>query len=275
MMKKKMKKIIFYIGIVILAMIIMVPVFIIIFTAFKGKTEFYGRSIFSIPEEWRWSNFITAWTKGKLSLYMKNGLIVCLIKVPLGILLASFTAFGLTRMNLKRPTRWFIFFLVGMMIPHQLLLIPLNTMMKNAGLLNTYTGLIFTYLGCGLSFGVLVMRGFFRAIPSEIDESARVDGCGYFRLFWNIILPMAKPAVSTLAILNFLSTWNEYLLSSVLITNANMRTVPTGIFSFIDEALTDYGLLSAAVLMSIIPIFIVYLIFQRYFVEGISGSVKG
>ena len=122
--------------------------------------------------------------------------------------------------------------------------------------------------------GVLVFRGFFRAIPKEMDEAANIDGCGKLRLYWSIIMPVAKPAVATMFILDFLSTWNEYLLQSVLITKDTMKTVSNGLMSFIGEFSTDYGLLSAGVLVSIIPVLIIYLVFQRQFVEGMAGAVK-
>lgn len=122
--------------------------------------------------------------------------------------------------------------------------------------------------------GVLVFRGFFRAIPKEMDEAANIDGCGKLRLYWSIIMPVAKPAVATMFILDFLSTWNEFLLQSVLITKDTMKTVSNGLMSFIGEFSTDYGLLSAGVLVSIIPVLIIYLVFQRQFVEGMAGAVK-
>ena len=129
-------------------------------------------------------------------------------------------------------------------------------------------------VGFGIPMGVLVFRGFFRAIPKEMDEAANIDGCGKLRLYWSIIMPVAKPAVATMFILDFLSTWNEFLLQSVLITKDTMKTVSNGLMSFIGEFSTDCGLLSAGVLVSIIPVLIIYLVFQRQFVEGMAGAVK-
>ena len=170
-----------------------------------------------------------------------------------------------------------LFFLdfVGMMLPIQLTLIPLNTVYARLRLINTYYGLIFAYIGFGIPLGVLVFRGFFRSIPKELDEAAYIDGCGKWRLFFSIILPISKPAIVTILILDFLNTWNEFLVQSVLITKDSMKTIPYGLLSFVGEFTTDYGLLSAGVLLSIIPVFIVYLIFQRHFVEGVSGALKG
>ena len=212
--------------------------------------------------------------KNTVGRYLFNGIRTCLIKVPLGVLISSMCAFALTRLNIPHSNGIFIFILVGMMLPVQMALIPLNIMYSKLNLSNTYFSLIFTYIGFGISLGTLVFRGFFRSIPKELDEAAAMDGCGKYRLYANIIMPVAKPAVATMFILDFLSTWNEFLLQSVLITKDTMKTVPNGLISFMGEFSTDYGLLSAGVLISIIPVLIVYLVFQRQFVEGMAGAVK-
>jgi len=143
------------------------------------------------------------------------------------------------------------------------------------GLINTHLGLILVQLGFGLPFGILVMRGFFRSIPGEIDESAKLDGCNNLRLFYNILLPLAKPAAASLIILDFLASWNEFLFSSIFLTTDSLRTVPAGLMSFFGEYGTDYPLFTAGVLISIIPVLIIYIFCQRFFVEGIAGAVKG
>jgi raffinose/stachyose/melibiose transport system permease protein len=273
--KKSAKRIPFYLFIITLGAIWLIPVFFIFVTAIKSPADFYGKPIFSLPTQLRWDNFFAAWVKGRMSLYMKNGIIVCFLKVPLGILVSSLTAFALTRLKIKFSNILFLVFLAGMMIPAQVTLVPLNIAMTRLKLVNTYLGLFVVYMGFGLPFGVLVMRGFFRSIPNEIDESAKIDGCTNLRLYLNILMPIAKPAAATLFIMDFLSTWNEYMLASILITDIKMRTVPTGLLSFVDEVGVDYGLLTAGVLISILPIFIVYIACQRYFVEGLSGAIKG
>jgi len=272
---KTINKIIFYVSIITISIIVLTPILFLFLTAIKSPKDFYGKNIFSLPETINWRNFADAWLYGRLSRYMINGLIVCIIKVPLGIFIESMAAFAITRLKMRNANIIFIIFLIGMMIPIQITLVPINIGINALGLTNTYFGLFIVYLAFGLSFGILVMRGFFRTIPNEIDESARLDGCSNFSLFIRIILPISKSAISSLLILDFLSTWNEFLLVSVLITDDKLRTVPAGLLSFIGENGTDYGLLTAGVLISIIPILIVYICFQRYFVEGMSGAIKG
>lgn len=274
-MKKRKRKAIFYILLTLLAFVWLAPVITVFITALKSQMDFYsGESLFSLPEQLKWSNFADAWTKGRLGTYMKNGLIICFMKVPLGILVESMAAFAITRLNIRHKTAVFVFFLLGMMLPHQMALIPLNRIFSQYNLINNYFGLFYVYVGFGIGYGILVLRGFMRSIPKDLDEAAYIDGCGKIRLYLNIILPMAKPALATVFIIDFLNTWNEFLLQSILITKDSMRTVPNGLMSFIGEYGTDYGLLNAGVLISIVPVLLVYLTFQKYFVEGMSGAVK-
>ena len=274
-LKKILKKILFYIVIVIIAACWLVPVITLVLTAIKSRQDFYsGISLFELPTSIAWSNFTNAVTKGRMFLYMKNDLIISFLKVPLGIFVEAMAAFALTRLKIKKPTLIFIIFLVGMMLPHQIALVPLNVIYSRLHLINTYFGLFYAYIGLGISYGILILRGFFLGIPREMDEAAQMDGCSKWRLFLNIILPRAKPAVSTLMIMDFLSTWNEYLVGSVIINRNEMKTVPVGLMTFVGENGTDYGYLCAGVLVSIIPVIIVYLTFQRNFVEGMSGAVK-
>lgn len=269
------KKVILYVILAILALIWIVPMLTLLLTAIKGKKDFYsGLSLFSVPAKIAWDNFTNAITKGRLLTYMKNDLIVSGLKVPIGIVIEALAAFALTRLNIKHKTGWFVFFLVGMMLPMQTALVPINIIYSKLNLLNSYFGLFYVYVGFGISYGILILRGFFKGIPKDIDEAAYIDGCTRWQMFWRILLPIAKPAVATLIITDFLATWNEYLLASVIINDNMKKTVPVGIMTFVGEHGTDYGYLCAGVLLSVIPVLAVYLIFQRYFVEGMAGAVK-
>lgn len=275
MIKKEYRKMFFYLSMTIFSLIWLVPIFFISITALKSPKDFYGKSMFSLPNELMWSNFVSAWEKGNLSRYVTNSLIISLIKVPLGILIEALAAFYITRLAGKRGRQIFIFFLMGMMVPMQVTLIPLNIALSRLNLINTYLGLLIVYLGFGIPFGILVLRGFMKTIPKELDEAALIEGCSESRLFWNILLPLTKPALAALMIMDFLATWNEYVLASVFITDDYMRTVPAGLLSFVGQYGTDYGLLAAGVLITVIPILIIYICFQRFFVQGLAGSIKG
>ena len=273
--KKNLNKILFFTILIVVALIWIVPVYTLVATAMKSKKDFFsGAGLFSLPKTIAWKNFANAFIKGRLALYMRNGLIICLLKVPLGIFVEALAAFAITRLNIRFKTGIFIFFLIGMMLPMQSALVPINIVFSKLKLLNTYFGLFYVYIGFGISYGILILRGFFRGIPKEIDEAATLDGCNKWQLLWKIIMPIAKPAVATLVITDFLATWNEYLLASVIINDNAKKTVPVGLLTFVGEHGTDYGFLCAGVLMSIAPVLAVYLIFQRNFVEGMSGAIK-
>jgi raffinose/stachyose/melibiose transport system permease protein len=251
------------------------PIYTLIATAIKGKQDFYNNAgLFSLPASIAWGNFADAFIKGRLFAYMRNDLLICCLKVPLGILVEALAAFALTRLNIRHKTGIFVFFIIGMMLPFQAALVPINIVYSRLNLLNTYGGLFYVYIGFGISYGILVLRGFFRTIPKEMDEAAIIDGCNKLQLFWKIIIPVAKPAIATLVITDFLATWNEYLLAMVIINDNAKKTVPVGLMTFVGEHGTDYGLLCAGVLISLLPVLAVYLIFQRHFVEGLAGSVK-
>ncbi|QHQ61208.1 ABC transporter permease subunit [Anaerocolumna sedimenticola] len=273
--KKTAKKILHYLVLIILALIWIVPMFTLVATALKSKQDFYsGISLFKLPDKIAWSNFINAMVKGRLFTYMKNDLIVTCLKVPLGIFIGALASFALTRLKIKHRTGLFIFFLIGMMLPMQAALVPINVIYSKLKLLNTYFGLFYVYVGFGISYAILILRGFMNGIPKDIDEAAYIDGCNKWQLFIRIIFPISKPAVATLLITDFLATWNEYLLASVIINDNAKKTIPVGLMTFVGEHGTDYGYLCAGVLISVIPVIIVYLVFQRYFVEGMAGAVK-
>lgn len=274
--KKTVSRVVFYCVLILLALVWIVPIFTLVATALKSKKDFMsGLSLFAMPEKIAWDNFSKSITQGRLLLYMKNDLIVSFLKVPLGIFVGSLCAFALTRLNIRHRTGWFIFFLIGMMLPMQTALVPINYIYSKLNLLNTYFGLFYVYVGFGLSYCILIMRGFMLGIPKDIDEAAYIDGCNKWQLFIKVIFPISKPAIATLFITDFLATWNEYLLASVIINDNKMKTIPVGLMTFVGEHGTDYGYLCAGVLIAVVPVMIVYLVFQRYFVEGLSGAVKG
>jgi len=269
------KKVLIYVFLIFLAVVWIVPIFTLVATAIKSRQDFFsGMGLFELPSRIAWSNFSDAITRGRLLTYAKNSLIVTCLKVPLGIFISSMAAFAIARLNIKHRTGWFIFFIIGMMLPFQTALVPINVAFSRLNLLNTYFGLFYVYVAFGISFSILVLRGFFLSIPREIDEAAYIDGCNKWQLYLYVIMPIAKPAIAALVIMDFLATWNEYLLASVIINDNAKKTIPTGLMTFVGEHGIDYGLLCAGILLSVMPVMIVYLVFQRYFVEGVAGAVK-
>lgn len=264
-----------YIFITLLAIAFLVPVVFIAFTAVKSNAELLSKPFYAIPEKIHWNNFTEAWERGRLGMYMKNTAIISFTKVPLGILVEALAAYAIARMKFRGSNAVFALFLVGMMIPMQATLVPLNILLNKLNLVNTYPGIFLIYIGFGIPFGILILRGFFRTIPKELDEAALIDGCSEMGKFFRIILPLSMPAVATLFIFDFMATWNEFLLAQIFITKDSMRLITTGLLAFRGEYSTNYSLMNAGVLISVLPILGVYLAFQRYFVEGLAGAVKG
>jgi raffinose/stachyose/melibiose transport system permease protein len=270
---KSVKVTLFYAILIVAAFIWFIPVIILILTALKDAGDFAVNGTFSLPQSINWSNFTEAWDTGVKNYFFNSVLVTC-IKVPTGILLESMAAFALTHMPFKWANRVFLFILIGLIVPIQMTLVPLTLLMNALSLIDTLTGLIILYIGFGIPFGVLVMRGFFRTIPTAIIEAARIDGCSYFRIFFRIALPLAMPAVITLCILDGVATWNEFILAQIFLRSDELRTLPLGLVQFSTQFSTQYDQLAAAVLISVIPVIFVFLFFQRYFVSGMAGAVK-
>jgi raffinose/stachyose/melibiose transport system permease protein len=269
----KSKTVIFYVALILATLLWLAPVITLILTALKDAGDFAINGAFSLPKFIRWANFSEAWETGVKN-YFWNSVIVTGFKVPIGIILESMAAFALTHMHFKWADRVFTYILIGLIVPMQMTLVPLTLLMNALNLIDTLTGLTILYIGFGVPFGVLVMRGFFRTVPVAIIEAARIDGCSWFKIFYRIALPLALPAVVSLCILDGVATWNEFILAQIFLRSDELRTLPLGLVQFSTQFSTQYDQLAAAVLISVVPIVLVFLFFQRYFVAGMGGAVK-
>ena len=271
--RERSKTLVFYIALGMAALIWFAPIIMLIFTALKSAGDFAIHGALSIPRSIAWSNFSDAWDTGVKS-YFWNSVIVTSIKVPVGVVIEAMAAFALTHMPFRWSGNIFIFILIGLIVPIQMALVPLTLLMNFLNLIDTRTGLTLLYIGFGVPFGVLVMRGFFRTIPIALIEAAKIDGCSYLRIFFQIALPLAWPAVLSLCILDGVATWNEFILAQIFLRSDELRTLPLGLVNFSTQFSTEYNQLAAAVLISLLPVVFVFLFFQRYFVSGMAGAVK-
>lgn len=260
----------------VLAAIWLAPFVTIAMTAIRSQGDLFTRGIYSWPSQFLWSNFVEAWETGDFSIYFKNSLLLILVKVPLGILVASLAAYPLAKMRFALAMPMFLFFLIGLAVPIQVTLQPLLIMMQKIGLANSIWALVPPYVAFGLPFQIFVMRGFFRLIPSELIEAARLDGASELTIFRRIMMPLSLPALATLFIIDSLNTWNEFLIALVLINAKDSRTVPLGLLQFQGEFSTQYTLLMAGIVISILPVIAIFIFLQRYFVAGLTGgALKG
>ncbi|MCI9888661.1 carbohydrate ABC transporter permease [Micrococcales bacterium 31B] len=265
-----------WVALALTAVLWFLPLLLMFFTSVKSKAELNAQPVWALPQDWMWSNFADAVATGNLWVTAGNSLLVALIKVPLGLALAAAAAFALARIRFRGARVTLMVIAVGSMVPIQIGLGPLFTTMLSLDALDSKIALVLPYLAFGMPYQIFVLYGFFRAFPDELEESARIDGASTFRIFTQILLPLAKPALAALFVLDFVATWNEYAMASTLLTTQSNWTIPLAVQSFSTQHGTEYGAMNAFIFMSAVPVLIVYLLFQRYFVSGaLAGAVKG
>lgn len=264
-----------WVSLVVSSVIWALPFVFMVLTSLKSKADVTRSATWDLPQVWMWSNYADAIDTGNLWVTGGNSLLISVVKVPLGLLLAAATAFALGRMRFRWHKLVLAVFAIGSMVPIQVGLGSLFGTMLRLDLLNSLWGLMLPYLAFGIPYQVFMLYGFFRAIPDEVEESARIDGASTFRIFWQICLPLARPALAALFILDFVATWNEYAMATTLLQSQSNWTIPLAVQGFSTQHATDYGQLNAFIIMSAVPVLIVYLMFQRYFVQGaFAGAVK-
>ena len=250
------------------------PALIVIFNSFKSTQEIFA-SPYGIPKSFSLSNYINAWNEANFGTYFKNSVFITSVSVILVLLIASMAAYVLARFKFKGSFAIYFMFLMGLMLPLRLAIIPLYILIRDLGLLDTYTGLILVYVSSGLSFSIFILYTFFKSIPDELIQAARIEGANSFQIYYKIMLPLVRPALSTVAIFNFMSLWNDFFFPFILIKNPDLYTIPVGISNFFGEYTTDWSLLFAALSLSIIPVIIVFFIMSKQFIEGLTaGAVK-
>ncbi|MEP3046160.1 MAG: carbohydrate ABC transporter permease [Roseibium sp.] len=265
-----------WISLFIVAVIWLAPVVFITFTAMKSDGEILTSAAFALPSTIEWANFTKAWAKGNFNETFFNSTFITVIKVPLGLAISAMAAYALAQIRFGWNKALLVFVLFGAMIPFQVMLAPLFTLVNSLDLIDTYPGVILPYLAFGVPYQVFILHGFFRAVPKELTEAALIDGATHFTIFRRIFLPVSLPVLAALLILDFVATWNEFAMALVLLQDKHMWTLPLGLMSFQGQFSNKYGELNAAIVMTVLPATIVYLIFQRYFVSGLtSGAVKG
>ncbi len=258
-----------------LAVVMIIPFLWMISTSLKTPAEVFKYPIEWIPSNLTWEHHQKVWSGAKsFGTYYLNSLKISIIGMVGATFLSAFAAYGFARIDFKGRNTLFLLYLSMMMIPPQVLFVPKFIMFEWAGIYNTHLALILP--GLFTIFGVFMLRQFFLSIPNEISESAFIDGAGHFRIFFRLILPLAKPALATLAIIDFSWQWNDYENALVFLIDENLYTVPLGLQNFILENTVDYNGMMAAASAGIIPMIIVFAIGQRYIIQGLTNSaVKG
>ena len=238
------------------------------------QTVFSDMSI--IPSNPLWSNFYHAWTKGGFGIYFLNSIIYTVTVVFGIVIVSSLAAFAFSRLKFPGKNIIFYMFLAAMMIPLPGSFVPLYVLMTKLHLVNTRIGYILCMINVGLSFSIYLLKTFFDRIPTVLEDAARIDGCSKLGIWWNVALPLAKPAVAVIIIFNSLNVWNEYILATLIFSSKSLMPLQRGLMIFQGTHITQYPLLMAAITITVLPIILIYLLMQKYIIKGITaGAVVG
>lgn len=263
-----------YMMLIAYLVVIAYPLLWMVMSSFKTTDEIFTHS-WALPKQWLFENYTAAWNQG-ISSYFLNSVIVTALTCMITVLVSSLGAYGLSRFEFKFKSTILIICLGGLMLSPQVSLIPLYKMIQSIGLYNTYWALILPYTAYRIPFTILLIRSYFLSIPKELEESAYLDGCTSLGIFVRIFLPMSKPILATATVLTAYHTWNEFMFAIIFIDDNSLKTIPAGLMQFRDALQTDWGVLLAGLTISAVPIVVVFLFLQKYFVRGIAnGSVKG
>lgn len=259
----------------IVCAIVLIPIVMVFLGSFKTVPEFFDRP-YGLPEAFDPFNYVKAWDEANLQRATLNSLIATVLGVGISTILACLAAYGIARFSfpLRMPVR--MTFVGGLVVPVQLIIIPIFVMFRTTGLLGSIWSLVLVYSVLGIPLAVLVMTGFFQALPRDLEEAARIDGANHLEIFWRIMLPLTRPALAAVVILNGVWMWNDFFLGLILLTSEESQTLPVGIMAFRGSYTTEWGLIFASVCISVAPVVIAYLLLSRQFIAGLTaGSVKG
>lgn len=237
-------------------------------------TVFSDMSLF--PAHPHWENFYLAWTRGGFAVYFFNSILYTVTVVIGVVLIASLAAYAFARLEFPGKNIIFYMFLATLMIPLPGAFIALYVLLMKLHLVNTRLGYILIQINGGLALGIFLLKTFFEKMPRDLEDAARIDGCGRFAIYWRVALPLAKPAIAVVVIFNALTVWNEYLLAMLLLTNRSLMPLQRGLMVFQGAHVTQYPLLMAGITITVIPIILMYLFMQKYIIAGITaGAVTG
>jgi raffinose/stachyose/melibiose transport system permease protein len=262
--------------ITIAAFLFFAPILMIINYSFKTKRELYLDSPLALPESLNLENYISAYNKLDLATTFTNTLFYTVSSVALLVILCGAAAWAIARRKEQFFRFSYIYILIGILIPYQALFLPIYIIGFRTGLTNTRLGIILMYVATGFSFGVFLMTSFMTTVPIELEESARIDGCSVYRTYFTIVMPLLKPAVATLAIMLSFQIWNDYLMANLFLSSKKLKTLTVAMQALFSQQTSDYTTALAAIVVSVLPVVILFVSLQKYFVKGMAaGALKG
>ncbi len=264
-----------YLFLAVMALVFLYPVVLMVLTAFKTTPEIF-RDPFGLPEQFSLKTFRNVWERANFGIYLRNSVLITGASAVLLLATAAPAAYALSRYTFRLRGVLFIFFLAGIMIPIRLGILPLYLLMRDLGLIDTPFALIFTYTASGMPMAVFLLSVFFRNLPRELEDAARIDGCTEWQTFFRIMLPLVRPGLAAVVIVNVVPWWNDFFFPLLLLTSNTWKTIPLGMQIFFGQHLIDWSLVFSGMVLASLPLLIVYLVMSRQFIEGLTaGAVKG
>ena len=258
----------------LLAALILYPLFWILMSSFKDYNGIYG-DVWGLPDIWHVENYMTAWNRG-ISQYFLNCLIVTICTLAGVVFTSTFSAFGICQMKGRLGNFVFLFCLCGLLLSPQVCLLPLFMLLKSLKLKNTLFAMILPYIAFRLPVSIMLIRSFFVGISKELEEAATIDGATLMQIYGHIYLPLSKPIISTVIIMTAYYAWNEFVFATIFVDSSKLRTIPVGLMVFRDGLMTEWGVVLAGMVISCLPIIVLFLLMQKSFVRGMTaGAVKG
>ena len=263
-----------YFFLIVITAFMLLPFLWMLSSSFKENKDVFGFPIQWIPENPRWQNYVDIWTEIPLLTFIKNTAKITIVVTLLQLFTSSFAAYAFAKMQFKGKNVLFLGYIATIAVPWQAYMVPQFMMMSSWGLNNTHLAIM--CLQAFSAFGVFLMKQFYEGVPSELCEAARIDGLTEYGIWWHIMLPLSLPALSTLTIFTFVNTWNDFLGPLIYLTRTELKTIQIGLRMFISQYSAEYGLIMAASVVVLIPVLIVFLSVQKYFVQGVASSgIKG
>ncbi len=252
------------------------PFILLLFTSVRTMQDITHNGPIAWPEEFVFSNYLRAWEIGNFAVYYQNSIFAAVVTVVAVLFLVLLSAYAFSYLDFRGKGFLFTLVMLGLLIPFQQIMIPLFHTLKDLNMLNTLWAIILPQIAMQIPFGIFLLRGFMKEIPYAVIESARLDGANERQTLFRIVTPLVKPSLVALLIFTAMASWNNFMLPTIMIQKDDMRTVPVGLNYFKDQHFTDFPLMSAAAIIIIVPIIVIYLIFQQKMIQGMTaGSVKG
>jgi raffinose/stachyose/melibiose transport system permease protein len=258
----------------ILTLVILFPIFWLIMNSLKSNSELFSDS-FGFPSAWVFSNYSDAWKTG-FSYFFINSFIVTGISVFCTVIFSAFCAYALTRLDIKGKKPILYLIIGGLLLSPESALISLYKLLDQLKIYNTLFALVLPYIAFRIPFAVFLMRGYFADFPRDLEDAAFIDGCGTFKTFWRILMPVSKPVIAAASIVTAISTWNEFIFALVFIENEKLITLPVGVSRFRDALQTNWTGMLAGIVIASIPMVIAFLFGAKWFIRGLTaGGIKG